>query len=131
MRAKYEAYCPYCGRRAAMAHTQWGYRYECRPCDARVGCHPGTNKPLGTLANAPLRRARMAAHAAFDPLWKSHGVNRHEAYSELASRLGIHTRECHIGHFDETRCADVVRHAGEMTSAFTAALTPPPTEEGL
>jgi hypothetical protein len=48
----------------------WGPVWACLPCDAWVGCHPGTEKALGGVANAELRVAKQAAHAAFDPLWR-------------------------------------------------------------
>jgi hypothetical protein len=64
--------------------------------------------PLGDLANAPLREARMAAHAAFDPLWKTGQKRRGSAYAWLAEQLGIDRRDTHIGMFDEATCARVV-----------------------
>ena len=82
--------------------------YQCPPCDAYVGCHPGTDRPLGRLANAELRHAKSAAHAAFDPLW-SHGArNRKSAYVWLAQQLGIAVDQCHIGYFDLEQCRRVV-----------------------
>jgi hypothetical protein len=44
----------------------------CAPCDAYVGTHSGTTVALGTLAKAPLRRARRKLHdLLLDPLWKN------------------------------------------------------------
>jgi hypothetical protein len=40
--------------------------WQCAPCGAHVGCHPGTDKPLGTLAKARLRRLRHECHVVFD-----------------------------------------------------------------
>ena len=82
--------------------------WRCVPCGARVGCHPGTTDPLGTLADLDLRRARTKAHAAFDPIWKSGRMKRRDAYSWLATRLGIPWDACHIGGFDEATCRNVV-----------------------
>lgn len=82
--------------------------YRCRPCNASVGCHPGTDKPLGRLANQPLKKAKMAAHAAFDPLWKSKKMKRGEAYKWLAAALGLSVDDCHIGMFDEAMCKRVI-----------------------
>lgn len=52
--------CAYCGKPAALVtgrkiypHRQdlWDKKiWECAPCEALVGCHPGTIKPLGRLA---------------------------------------------------------------------------------
>lgn len=50
--------------------------YRSVPCDARVGCHPGTKAPLGRLATRRVRVARQRAHAAFDPLWKQGRMTR-------------------------------------------------------
>lgn len=80
----------------------------CAPCDAYVGCHEGTERPLGRLANAELRRAKMAAHAVFDPLWRNGHMKRSQAYGWLADQLGIPCTECHIGEFDVDRCRLVV-----------------------
>lgn len=82
--------------------------YACFPCDAYVGCHPGTDRPLGLLANAELRAARQAAHAAFDPIWRGTAVSRTKAYAWLAQALQLETRRCHIGMFDIALCQRVV-----------------------
>src|SRR5690606_32085616 len=82
--------------------------YLCRPCDAYVGCHPGTTRPLGTPANASLRRARRAAHDAFDATWRGGKMSRTMAYRWLCGELGIAAEDCHIGLFDEAMCERVV-----------------------
>lgn len=115
---KKQRICPYCNKRASLVtgdliypHRKDLYSkmfYLCKPCDAYVGCHPGTIKPLGRLANAELRNAKSAAHAAFDPLWKSGGMKRQKAYDWLASRLGISNKNCHIGELDLYMCQRVV-----------------------
>ena len=33
--------------------------YLCQNCNARVGCHKGTNRPLGNVANEVLRLKRI------------------------------------------------------------------------
>lgn len=63
--------------------------YLCAPCDAYVGCHQGTTNAPGRLANTELRAAKMAAHAAFDPLWQSGAKKRGAAYAWLATALGL------------------------------------------
>jgi hypothetical protein len=52
----------------------------------------------------------MAAHEAFDTLWKGQGasMSRKDAYTWLAERLGISSDECHIGRFDKAMCGKVV-----------------------
>ena len=83
--------------------------WRCVPCAAYVGCHPGTDEPLGRLANAELRSAKMAAHAAFDPLWSGGRMKRSQAYGWLAKQLGKPKKETHIGWFDLESCRRVVR----------------------
>lgn len=84
--------------------------YRCVPCKAHVGCHPNSDRPLGRLANAELRRWKQAAHSVFDPLWKSGGMKRSEAYKWLADMLCIHKKQCHIGSFDIDMCKRVIEH---------------------
>lgn len=83
--------------------------YRCVPCEAYVGCHPGTETPLGRVANAELRKAKMAAHAAFDPLWREGGMKRKEAYAWLRKAMNLAEDQCHIGMFDVDQCREVQR----------------------
>lgn len=82
--------------------------WRCETCKAWVGCHPGTVRPLGRLANAELRAAKMRAHAAFDPLWKSATMSRAEAYAWLSDAIGVSRANCHIGMMDVDACNAVV-----------------------
>lgn len=119
--------CPYCNapaylvtgdviypwRRDLAAKKFW----KCTACvDSYVGCHPGTDKPLGRLADAKLRLAKSHAHAVFDPIWErkmeregiSKGEARGKGYAWLAGQLGIESKDCHIGMFDVETCIRVV-----------------------
>ena len=120
--------CPYCEREARFLPSSetiygrdYGPVYVCVPCDARVGCHRGTTRPLGRLANAELRLAKRGAHDAFDRTWRalheertradpsfSKSRTRAKAYKRLAILLEIDARECHIGMFDLQQCARVI-----------------------
>ena len=112
--------CPYCNQPVKKTNGKeiYPYRrdlwtkviYACLPCDAYVGCHPNSDKPLGRLANKTLRLHKMKAHEAFDMLWKQgHFKSRSDAYAWLSKRLQIPPNETHIGMFDEIRCQEVVR----------------------
>lgn len=113
--------CPYCKRfsKAVTGKEIYPHRedlfslnfYSCSSCDACVGTHKGTTKPLGRLANKELRRAKSAAHRAFDPLWKFGDMKRKEAYKWLAEVLNIKLEDCHIGMFDIEMCEEVVTHS--------------------
>lgn len=74
--------------------------YRCLLCDSYVGTHSGTDKPLGRLANAELRKAKQLAHKEFDYLWREKIMKRNDAYKWLAQQLCINQSECHIGMFD-------------------------------
>ena len=113
--------CPYCQRvseyvdSAVVYSRSYGMIYLCRSCRAWVGVHKGTDRPLGRLADAELRDAKKAAHAAFDPLWKRKmrtGVAKNKArgagYRWLAEQLDIPYSQCHIGMFDANTCRRVV-----------------------
>lgn len=121
--------CPYCCSRANLESSKkiyggrdFGLVYICAnypTCDAYVGVHKGTCKPLGRLADFELRRWKNKAHAAFDPLWRigldkklseghSRSYIRNKAYKWLADQLGMATKDCHIGMFDVDLCKAVV-----------------------
>lgn len=115
-----EVFCPYCGKCAEFVDSaevyhgrSYGMIYLCRPCDAYVGCH-GNGKgdsPKGRLANAELRRWKIAAHNAFDPLWKFGPFRgrRSSAYAWLAEQMGLPKEKTHIGMFDVAECQQVIQ----------------------
>jgi len=123
--------CPYCEGRAIFHSSSsiiyngqdYGPVYTCEGyplCDAYVGCHPGTSRPLGRLANKDLRYWKKSAHFNFDKLWRDKIINdiypvyiadtsnRNKAYIWLSKQLGIKLEETHIGMFDVETCKRVV-----------------------
>lgn len=115
--------CPYCNLASvflasseSLYRRDWGPVWYCDPCHAWVGCHKGTDRPLGRLANEELREAKKMAHAAFDPLWKrrmeisglTQGHARGKGYKWLAGQLGLEPGDCHIGMMDVATCFRVV-----------------------
>lgn len=103
--------CPRCGAGAELVpsaeiygRSYGGPRWRCADgCDAHVGCHPGTDEPLGTLADAEMREARGGVHAMLDRLWRT-GRERDAIYAALAQHMGILPEKCHIGMFDVEQC---------------------------
>jgi ssDNA-binding Zn-finger/Zn-ribbon topoisomerase 1 len=81
-------------------------------CSGIHGAHPD-GRPLGIPADAETKRARIAAHAAFDRLWRGGQMSRGEAYRWLQTALGMTKEEAHIGRFDAATCARVVAAVGE------------------
>lgn len=116
--------CDYCEMPAQLMEdssplyhgVNYGPAWVCPLGCGWVGCHKGTCKPLGRIANKELRRAKMDAHAAFDRLWqakwrkercsKKHA--RGAGYQWLAVQLGIDQAVCHIGMMNVAMCRRVV-----------------------
>lgn len=107
--------CPYCGTPLVIMKGERipypdrkykldGYYWLCFPCQAWVGCHRGTGRPLGTAAKSNLRKLRKRVHLRFDPLWKNKLMTRTDAYKWLAEILEIPVYECHTGYFREELC---------------------------
>lgn len=107
--------CPYCQNPAKWVNNQEVYGkqygksfmcYWCKPCDAYVGCHNNSKKPLGTMANKQLRTLRRKAHAHVDPLWQDGRMTRKEMYSSLNQIFGY---EVHIGASDIELCKAILK----------------------
>lgn len=118
--------CPYCHRLAELrsaneilgekAHRP-GMIYVCSgypSCDAYVGAHIKSLEPLGTLANADLRRKRVNAHLAFDRLWQVGPFTRKGAYQLLRIRFGLSPDEAHIGKFSDEMCEQTIVFANRV-----------------
>lgn len=122
--------CDYCRRPAQLIDSaplyggrSYGLVWHCEPCRAWVGVHKNSRMhvPLGRLANAQLRKWKMKAHAAFDPLWRDGPMTRHEAYVWMQTALGISKEAAHIGKFDVAQCQALV---DKVDAYRTSALQP-------
>lgn len=97
--------------------------WKCTHCiDSFVGCHkPGARVkilgyyevsdgtlPLGTAANAALRKMRSEAHKVFDPKWKNGRRHRGTAYAILSAMTGISHEQCHISMMSLAQCHKVI-----------------------
>lgn len=121
--------CPYCGKDSELVRGREVYPhlpvladklyYKCFPCQAWVGTHKGTMKPLGNLAKAQLRKLKMRAHEVFDVLWRSRMMSRTEAYALMAEELKIKVEDAHIGLFSEEQCREVIRIFEPAWKRFT------------
>lgn len=106
--------CPYCKQPSKYVDSEviygksYGMVYFCKPCDAYVGVHKGTEDALGRLADKQLRYWKKEAHKYFDKIWKLEIMSRSEAYSWLSKRLDIPSKYTHIGMFGPKTCKDVV-----------------------
>ena len=119
--------CRYCGGviRMVPARVVYGasterlgmdgeHIYQCQNCNARVGCHKGTTRPLGNVANEVLRLKRMETHRVFDACWKQRGMSRTEAYRWLAVQLRLPEGRAHIGGFEMDQCQKVIELCEKM-----------------
>lgn len=113
--------CPYCGNDSQYVDSKciyqksYGMIYICKPCDAYVGVHKGTDRALGRLANKSLRFWKISAHEVFDRLWRakmekgfSKGDARRAAYEWLSNQMAIPPDRTHIGMFDVEECKRVI-----------------------
>jgi len=118
--------CPYCLEPTQYIDSKYVYSrsygmiYICKPCNAWVGVHKGTNKALGRLANEELREAKKEAHKYFDqiaktglinkiwPVYQPNISNRSKAYMWLSNQMNIPPSECHIGMMGVDQCQQVV-----------------------
>ena len=82
--------------------------YQCQNCNARVGCHRGTTRPLGNVANETLRLKRIETHQVFDAYWRSQHMSRTAAYRWLAKQLRLPEHKAHIGGFEMDQCQRVI-----------------------
>lgn len=122
--------CPYCQTRGVLIDSaelyhgkSYGWAWNCPKCPrVYVGCHKGTQEPLGRMANAELRQAKMDAHASFDRLWKRGMMSRSNAYRWLQRAMGM-DEPAHIGEFDLEQCRRAI--------ALSRAYQPPVGDEDL
>ena len=52
---------------------------------------------------------RIAAHNAFDPIWKNGEMSRRAAYLWLGDQLGLTVKKCHIKYMNKSQCREVMR----------------------
>ena len=83
-------------------------------------------KALKAPPGSPLARARIDAHGAFDPLWKSGTLSRRSAYDWLAIQLHLPVSACHMVLFDVAMCQRVVAvcAASDVCHAAVAKCSP-------
>jgi hypothetical protein len=127
--------CPHCSEPTECVSGRYIYRHArgtlarkffwiCDECQAWVGCHGMTKRPLGTPANAELRAARSTLQVRrLDPIWKGAATMRGlytpenakaaaiitsaartRTYAWLAEQLGIPPERAHVGEFSLEQC---------------------------
>jgi len=113
--------CFYCGGNTEYIDSSviygksYGMIYICKPCDAYVGVHQGTDNAKGRLANSELRFWKKEAHAYFGPIWQAKldqgqpkHVVRNKVYDWLSEKMNIDRFLTHIGFFDVGQCKEAI-----------------------
>ena len=106
--------CRYCGGKVILTDSSQNYGKDygkiflCTTCNAFVGVHKKTEKPLGTLANSILRSKRKETHQVFDKFWKDNNMSRTEGYKWLSEKMGLPYKSTHIGYFEIEDCQKVI-----------------------
>ena len=113
--------CRYCGGviRLVPASSIYGesaerlgmkeeWLYQCQNCNAHVGCHKGTKRPLGNVANEVLRLKRMETHQVFDKFWRAKRMSRTKAYRWLSEQMELPESKAHIGGFEMEQCQQLI-----------------------
>ena len=146
------AICSHCGSKGDLVTGKAIYPHrpdlsalsfwQCVACNAFVGCHKTGAKvptkkghivsdgtlPLGTMANAELRRLRSLVHSTFDRYWRGEAcwrlhprfkplsvpARRKECYAWLSEALGITSEQCHIGLFTVNECTKTLALVGNL-----------------
>lgn len=120
--------CPYCKSPVQLRSADGIYRdnphheklFVCAQypkCDAYVRAHPGTNIPLGSLANKELRFLRRKAHEQFNKLFQLGLMSKNDAYSWLAAILNVPKSQAHIGYLGDYYCQAVIEESKKLLAA--------------
>jgi hypothetical protein len=114
-------HCHFCGGTAYLEDNSIiygeskgsGKSYVCENfprCNTYIAAHAGNWAPMGTLANAKLRRMRSQCHGKFDKLWRGKAkMTRKDAYIWLADKMGVDLDHAHFGCFTEDQCKRFLR----------------------
>lgn len=108
----YHVQCPDCGGPMTLRPSQFrgGQYYACNRWPSCRGAHGAHHdgSPKGFPGNAKTRAARIRAHDAFDRLWKTGGMSRHEAYAWMRQVMGMTRKQAHIAKMTADQCEALI-----------------------
>lgn len=84
--------------------------WKCENCNATVGSHKTTGKPLGLVATPELKNLRIQAHGVIDPYWKRGQYPRKKVYKVLQEFVGRGEEFAHIAMLTEDDCRNVIKN---------------------
>lgn len=89
---------------------KYGQFYSCVNFPACRGSHGAhaNGQPLGYPADYKTKQWRIAAHEAFDQLWKSGEMTRRQAYQKLAEIMNLPSKDAHISKFNKAQCSELL-----------------------
>lgn len=108
--------CPYCSGAVTLVTNDviygeamgWPLIYYCQNCYARVSCHPGTNIPMGVMADRKTQKARVEAHQHLDALLRGKSDwHRQQLYKLIAAIMGV--RIARISYFNAEECNRIIQ----------------------
>lgn len=85
-------------------------------CDSYVSAHKKTLLPMGTLANASLRRKRILAHRSFNRLWEEGPMKKWQAYQWMQAKLALPCDQAHIAMMSEYMCDQLIAACDQAVS---------------
>lgn len=94
-------------------YSDWPFVYECQCCSARVGLHPYTAIPLGTLADGPTRDARKIVMNNFNRIWLNKHMSRDEAYGWISEVMKVPRETAQVSMFSLHQCKQLDVHVEE------------------
>jgi hypothetical protein len=80
--------------------------WKCDACGNHVGCHHKTKdrtRPMGTIPNPELKRARQHIHKLLDSLWGPGRPKRKEVYQTIEETLGYRFHTAELRTIEEAR----------------------------
>ena len=125
--------CPYCGAQAVLRPSSVVYYERARPgehlyvctrypqCDSYVSAHKKTLFPMGTLANAALRRKRILAHRSFNRLWEDGPMEKWQAYKWMQAKFALRSDQAHIAMMSEYMCDQLIAACDQAVSNMQRA----------
>ena len=102
--------CPDCQSPMVLRSGGYGNYLQCSKYPQCRGSQNATpfGEPKGVPTDTETKQARILAHRVFDPLWRTGGMARGDAYRWLSEAMGIAKGQCHIANFDKDQCLRVV-----------------------
>ena len=89
----------------------------CPSCGASVGCHSGTNIPLGIPASGETSVLRVRIHEEIDRLVQS-GLSRGGIYRELSRKMALPPEKTHAGMFGLRQCEEALGILKSMKGGY-------------